>query len=125
VYCVLRAGHDETNNPPMPHAGTKDARTGVAWTQAGSFFMVVVEGDDEAAPVATGWNAEDMGEFFRTELSRYMRVEKRRQGQFDVTDAVSLDGGGSTSFRFIGLLKHGEYDQGRAVKSVVHGWAPP
>jgi hypothetical protein len=149
VGCLISGGQPQAGGAEenYPHPGTKDARTCVAWSAGGSFFLIVCKGDDR---VNHGWTWSDMQEFlldqddpaalpraFQAQVMGYSFPPPLSSwvGRPSIRGAMALDGGGSTQFRFVIVApsdvaaEHHEYDAGppggdlttRAVPDLVLG----
>ncbi len=131
VGCLIQdyweKSKDESADSGGVHWTVKDARTCIGWNTNGDIWLIIADGDDEKG---RGWNWNDMCGFFTDALPPYMRDEFRRG--VVISDAMALDGGGSTGFRYMHHEARGgstddrhPKDSGRAVISGVLGMSQP
>jgi hypothetical protein len=91
------AARSASDSPGFPNANTRDARACIGFA-GHDLFLIVCEGDDQAPGGAEGWTWSHMQSFFSSGLPAYMQATYSYPVQ--ILNAVALDGGGSTSFRY-------------------------
>jgi len=130
VGCLIEGfqqlGSESSGDTSAVHWTVKDARTCVGWTAPGDVFLII--GDDRTGP---GWDWQNMCSFFTSALPAYMRDEFG-YGSVVIWNAMALDGGTSTGFRYmysdwrgVDTEYHNGTNSGRAVISGVLGMSRP
>ena len=130
VGCLIEGfqqlGSESSGDTSAVHWTDKDARTCIAWTAPGDVFLII--GDDRTGE---GWDWQNMCSFFTSALPAYMRDEFG-YGSVVIWNAMALDGGTSTGFRYMYSDWRGEdteyhngTNSGRDVISGVLGMSRP
>ncbi|MCS6861785.1 MAG: phosphodiester glycosidase family protein [Abditibacteriales bacterium] len=106
-----------------PDYTTDRPRTAVGWTGNRRHFFLIVA-------TSPGWTWNETRDFFTTGLSAYM--QQMQKVTIRISDAMMLDGGGSTSFKYRWKDASGNPVQGwdpppintsRKIPDIVHVWA--
>jgi hypothetical protein len=131
IGCLIRAGTAKSGaaadqGKDWPDYATNRGRTAVGWTGDKRHFFLIVTPDVQGG----GWTWNETRDFFTTGLPAYM--QQTRKVTISINDAMMLDGGGSTSFKYRWKDASGNPVQGgdpppvnttREIPDIVHVWA--